>query len=112
MRHECYYNFCESSKAWQEKKIKMTMTLSSSSDNYLVKDQPALGTYTLVDNHDFSAACNHSNRLWSHWFKPLAYALILLRQDGYPLHFLRRLFYGRAHYKKGQLRRRIRILAR
>jgi alpha-amylase len=43
---------------------------------------------TFVDNHDSQPG--QALESWvDDWFKPLAYALILLRQDGYPC-----LFYG------------------
>lgn len=56
-------------------------------DNTLVKEKPELAV-TFVDNHDTQpgqALCS-----WiQDWFKPLAYALILLRKDGFPC-----IFYG------------------
>lgn len=56
-------------------------------DNSLVKVHPDLAV-TFVDNHDTQpgqALCS-----WiEDWFKPLAYAIILLRKDGYPC-----VFYG------------------
>jgi alpha-amylase len=56
-------------------------------DNTLVKDNPLLAV-TFVDNHDSQPG--QSLQSWiQDWFKPLAYALILLRQEGYPC-----LFYG------------------
>jgi len=48
----------------------------------------ALMSVTFVDNHDSQPG--QSLQSWvEDWFKPLAYALILLRKDGYPC-----LFYG------------------
>lgn len=64
-------------------------------DNTLVQQQPALAV-TLVENHD-SQPLQSLESLVESWFKPLAYALILLRRDGYPC-----IFYGDyygAHYK-------------
>jgi len=64
-------------------------------DNTLVKQQPALAV-TLVENHD-SQPLQSLESIVEAWFKPLAYALILLRQEGYPC-----IFYGDyygAHYK-------------
>lgn len=56
-------------------------------DNTLVKEMPNLAV-TFVDNHDTEpgqALCS-----WvQNWFKPLAYALILLRKEGLPC-----IFYG------------------
>ena len=64
-------------------------------DNTLVQQQPALAV-TLVDNHD-SQPLQSLESIVESWFKPLAYALIILRRDGYPC-----IFYGDyygAHYK-------------
>jgi len=53
----------------------------------LVEKAPHLAV-TFVDNHDTQPS--QGLQSWvADWFKPLAYALILLRQDGYPC-----LFYG------------------
>lgn len=64
-------------------------------DNTLVQQQPALAV-TLVDNHD-SQPLQALESVVEGWFKPLAYALILLRRDGYPCLFYAD-YYG-AHYK-------------
>ncbi|MEL6937601.1 MAG: alpha-amylase [Cyanobacteria bacterium J06598_1] len=61
----------------------------------LVQDQPALAV-TLVDNHD-SQPLQSLESVVEPWFKPLAYALILLRREGYPCVFYAD-YYG-AHYK-------------
>ncbi|MDL2237082.1 alpha-amylase [Christensenellaceae bacterium OttesenSCG-928-K19] len=56
-------------------------------DNTFTKDNP-LKSVTFVDNHD----TQHGQSLESwiqDWFKPIAYAIILLRADGYPC-----VFYG------------------
>ncbi|MED0656425.1 alpha-amylase [Anoxybacillus ayderensis] len=56
-------------------------------NNTLMKDQPSLAV-TLVDNHDTQPG--QSLQSWVEpWFKPLAYAFILTRQEGYPC-----VFYG------------------
>lgn len=56
-------------------------------ENTLVKSNP-MNVATFVDNHD--SQLGQSLESWvGEWFKPLAYALILLREDGYPC-----LFYG------------------
>ncbi len=56
-------------------------------DNTMVREDP-LNTATFVDNHDSQPG--QALESWvQDWFKPLAYALILLRHDGYPC-----LFYG------------------
>jgi len=54
-------------------------------DRTLVKEQPALAV-TFVDNHD-SQPCQSLESPVEPWFKPLAYALILLRKGGYPCIF-------------------------
>ena len=64
-------------------------------DNTLVQHQPTLAV-TLVDNHD-SQPLQSLESVVEGWFKPLAYALILLRHEGYPCIFYAD-YYG-AHYK-------------
>ncbi|HZW98020.1 MAG TPA: alpha-amylase [Bacillota bacterium] len=56
-------------------------------DSTLVNANP-LNVVTFVDNHD-SQPGQALESFVADWFKPLAYALILLRHDGYPC-----LFYG------------------
>jgi len=56
-------------------------------DGSLVRSNP-MNVVTFVDNHD-SQRHQSLESYVSSWFKPLAYALILLRKDGYPC-----LFYG------------------
>jgi alpha-amylase len=56
-------------------------------DGTLVRARPAHAV-TFVDNHD-SQPCQSLESWVEPWFKPLAYALILLRRDGYPC-----VFYG------------------
>lgn len=63
-------------------------------DNTLVKVMPDKAV-TVVDNHD-TQPLQALEAPVEHWFKPLAYALILLRQDGYPCIFYPDLF--GAHY--------------
>jgi alpha-amylase len=61
--------------------------LSTIFDETLVKSHPR-NAVTFVDNHDSQP--HESLESWvEDWFKPSAYALILLRQDGYPC-----VFYG------------------
>ena len=56
-------------------------------DGTLTQDNP-FKSVTFVDNHDTQPG--QSLESWVEpWFKPLAYAMILLRQDGYPC-----VFYG------------------
>lgn len=51
----------------------------------LVKEQPAKAV-TFVENHD-TQPCQSLESTVEPWFKPLAYALILLRREGYPCIF-------------------------
>ena len=51
----------------------------------LVAHDP-LHAVTFVDNHDTQPSCSLESWVLP-WFKPLAYALILLRRDGYPCIF-------------------------
>ncbi len=83
-----HYNFSEASKQGNSYDIRQIF------DNTLVLQQPALAV-TLVDNHD-SQPLQSLESVVEGWFKPLAYALILLRQDGYPCVFYGD-YYG-AHY--------------
>jgi alpha-amylase len=61
-------------------------------DRTLVKEQPTKAV-TFVDNHD-TQPCQWLESWVEPWFKPLAYALILLRREGYPC-----VFYG-AYYEQ------------
>lgn len=63
-------------------------------DDTLVKERPELAV-TVVDNHD-TQPLQALEAPVEKWFKPLAYALILLREAGYPCIFYPDL-YG-AHY--------------
>ncbi len=51
-------------------------------DGTLMKERPELAV-TLVDNHD-TQPCQALVSPVQDWFKPLAYAVILLRREGYP----------------------------
>ena len=84
-----HYNFCEAGKSGNSYDMRTIF------DNSLVQDQPALAV-TLVENHD-SQPLQSLESVVEAWFKPLAYALILLRQGGYPCIFYAD-YYG-AHYK-------------
>jgi alpha-amylase len=84
-----HYNFHVASQAGD------TYDLQKIFDNSLVQQQPTLAV-TLVENHD-SQPLQSLESIVEPWFKPLAYALILLREAGYPC-----IFYGDyygAHYK-------------
>jgi alpha-amylase len=84
-----HLNFHLASQAGQD------YDLSQIFENTLVKEQPTLAV-TFVDNHD-SQPLQSLESIVEAWFKPLAYALILLRQEGYPCIFYAD-YYG-AHYK-------------
>jgi alpha-amylase len=84
-----HYNFTEASKTGNNFDMRQIF------DGTLVKDQPTLAV-TLVENHD-SQPLQSLESVVEAWFKPLAYALILLRRDGYPCIFYAD-YYG-AHYK-------------
>ena len=56
-------------------------------NNTLLQRSP-MNAVTFVDNHD-TQPCQGLQSWVEDWFKPLAYALILLRQEGYPC-----VFYG------------------
>ncbi|MBD1844973.1 alpha-amylase [Cyanobacteria bacterium FACHB-63] len=64
-------------------------------DNTLVQQQPTLAV-TMVENHDSQPLQSLESPV-EPWFKPLAYALILLRCEGYPCLFYPD-YYG-AHYR-------------
>ncbi|PZX61379.1 alpha-amylase [Algoriphagus ratkowskyi] len=67
-------------------------------DESLVAHNQALAV-TLVDNHDTQPLQSLEAPV-EPWFKPLAYALILLRNDGYPCVFYPDLF-GASYWDKG-----------
>jgi alpha-amylase len=76
-----HFNFFEAAKKGREYDLRKIF------DNSLVTANPS-HVVTFVDNHDSQKG--QALESWvEDWFKPLAYALILLRRDGYPC-----LFYG------------------
>jgi len=68
-------------------------------DNTLVKNRPTHAV-TFVDNHDSQPLQALESPVDS-WFKPLAYAIILLRKDGYPCLF-HADYYGAEYADKGR----------
>ena len=84
--HHSFYNASKAGKDFD---------LTTIFDNSLVTAKPELAV-TVVDNHDTQPLQSLEAPV-EHWFKPLAYALILLREGGYPCIFYPDL-YG-AHYK-------------
>lgn len=71
-----------------------TFDLRTIFDNTLVQKHPELAV-TFVSNHD-TQPLQKMETVVESWFKPLAYALILLRQSGYPCIFAADYF--GAHY--------------
>lgn len=70
-------------------------------DDTLTHDNP-MRSVTFVDNHDTQPG--QALQSWvDDWFRPLAYALILLRQDGYPCIFYGD-YYGIPHDDKPSMR--------
>ncbi|PSF37217.1 alpha-amylase [Aphanothece hegewaldii CCALA 016] len=84
-----HYNFHAASQAGDSYDMRQIF------DNTLVQHQPALAV-TLTENHD-SQPLQSLESVVEPWFKPLAYALLLLRREGYPCIFYAD-YYG-AHYK-------------
>lgn len=90
---QLHFNFARASKEGK------AYSLPSIFDETLVKAYPTHAV-TLVSNHDTQPLQSLESVVES-WFKPLAYAMILLRKEGYPCIFVAD-YYG-AHYKgKGQ----------
>ncbi|TVQ37101.1 MAG: alpha-amylase [Spirochaetaceae bacterium] len=83
-----HYNFAAASKQGNSYDLRTIF------DGTLVAEHPTLAV-TLVSNHD-SQPLQSLESVVEGWFKPLAYALILLRRDGYPCVFAAD-YYG-AHY--------------
>jgi alpha-amylase len=72
-------NFYEASRAGGHYDMRRIL------DGTLMQQQPALAV-TLVDNHDTQPLQALESPV-DYWFKPLAYAIILLREEGYPCVF-------------------------
>ena len=88
-----HYNFEEASKKGKEYDLQGIFI------NTLVKEVPDLAV-TLVGNHD-TQPLQALESVVEDWFKPLAYALILLRKDGYPCIFAAD-YYGAKYTDLGQ----------
>jgi alpha-amylase len=84
-----HYNFAHAGREGRN------FDLQTIFENTLVKTHPSLAV-TLVSNHD-TQPLQDLESVVEGWFKPLAYAMILLRKDGYPCVFAAD-YYG-AHYK-------------
>jgi alpha-amylase len=83
-----HHNFHKASKAGGHYDMRTIF------DNTLMKEMPLLAV-TLVENHD-TQPLQALESVVESWFKPLAYAMILLREQGYPCVFYAD-YYG-AHY--------------
>ncbi len=88
-----HLKFSEASKAGS------LSDLSRIFENTLVKNEPALAV-TLVSNHD-TQPLQALESVVEDWFKPLAYALILLREQGYPCVFYAD-YYGASYEDTGR----------
>jgi alpha-amylase len=73
-------NFAEASRAGKAYDLRTIF------DNTLVRNEPALAV-TIVANHDTQPLQSLENVVEA-WFTPIAYAITLLRRDGYPCVFL------------------------
>ncbi len=88
-----HYNLHQASAAGN------TYNMSTIFDNTLVKELPVKAV-TLVENHDTQPLQSLEAPV-DPWFKPIAYALILLREHGYPCVFYPDLF-GAGYTDKGR----------
>lgn len=75
-----HYRFHEASVAGRD------FDLTTIFDGTLISEAPD-HVVTFVENHDSQPTCSLESSV-EEWFKPLAYALILLRRQGYPCVFL------------------------
>lgn len=74
-----HFHFCEASKAGGN------YDLSKIFEKTLTQENPSKAV-TFVENHDTQPGQSLESPV-EPWFKPIAYALILLRKDGYPCVF-------------------------
>ncbi len=88
-----HYNFHRASRA--SGNFDMRRILNGS----LMREQPSLAV-TFVESHA-SQPLQLQESVVEPWFKPLAYALILLRREGYPCVFYAD-YYGAHYYDQGQ----------
>jgi alpha-amylase len=88
-----HLNFYKASKAGNQYDLRTIF------DNTLVKMLPTF-TVTLVENHD-TQPLQALESVVEAWFKPHAYALILLRREGYPCIF-HADYYGATYRDKGR----------
>jgi alpha-amylase len=88
-----HYNFHRASRASGHFDMRRIL------NGTLMREQPSLAV-TFVENHA-SQPLQLLESVVEPWFKPLAYALILLRREGYPCVFYGD-YYGAHYYDKGQ----------
>lgn len=88
-----HHNFHKASKAGSGYDLRTIF------DNTVVKEMPLLAV-TLVENHD-TQPLQALESVVEAWFKPLAYAMILLRAEGYPCIFYCD-YYGAHYVDKGR----------
>ncbi len=88
-----HYNFHYASKAGGYHDMRTIL------DGTLVKDR-AMNAVTFVENHD-SQPLQALESVVEPWFKPIAYAIILLRQQGYPCIF-HGDYYGAEYEDRGR----------
>ncbi len=88
-----HYNFHRASKAGGGYDMRQIL------DNTLMQQAPWLAV-TIVENHD-TQPLQALESVVESWFKPLAYALILLRREGYPCVFYAD-YYGSHYTDKGR----------
>lgn len=80
-------------------KVGSAFDMSQIFEGTLVKNEPSLAV-TIVANHD-TQPLQALESVVEEWFKPLAYALIMLRHDGYPCVFYAD-YYGATYQDKGE----------
>ncbi|MBD2461493.1 alpha-amylase [Oscillatoria sp. FACHB-1407] len=88
-----HYNFHRASRSGGHYDMRRIL------DGTLMQKQPTLAV-TFVDNHD-SQPLQALESVVESWFKPLAYALILLRREGYPCVFYAD-YYGADYRDRGR----------
>lgn len=89
-----HYNFHEASRSGGRYDMRRIL------DGTLMKENP-LRAATFVENHD-SQPLQALESVVEAWFKPLAYAIILLRREGYPCVFYAD-YYGAEYTDRGHL---------
>lgn len=88
-----HYNFHRASRAGGHFDMRRIL------NGTLMREQPALAV-TFVDNHD-SQPLQALESVVEPWFKPLAYAIVLLRREGYPCVFYAD-YYGGHYWDTGR----------